>query len=96
MFQINKRLEQENTNKEIQNLTKNNQMKIINLSYFKISIVIILIGFLFVFYEYSQNGRYYINNNALIIDTRTGKSFWPVEINNKYEYREKNIFHSKK
>ena len=85
MFQINKRFEQENTNKETQNKTdfnmetknqnKNYLNKIIDFQYFKFSIIIVLIGFLYVYYEYSQNGRYYINSDGIVIDTRTGKTY---------------------
>lgn len=102
MFLIKKK-EKENSAEEKKetitdkhNSTKSNKMEKLNLPYFKFSIIMILIGFLYVYYEYSQNGRYYISDKAIIIDTRTGKSFWPVENNDSYIYREKNIYTSKK
>jgi hypothetical protein len=47
------------------------------LDYFKISIIVILLGFLIVFYRYSENGRYAHTNNdsTIIIDTRTGELY---------------------
>lgn len=102
MFLIKKNNEEnptEEKNETIMNAhnsTKSNKMEKLNLPYFKFSIIMILIGFLYVYYEYSQNGRYYISDKAIIIDTRTGKSFWPVENNDSYIYREKNIYTSKK
>jgi hypothetical protein len=54
----------------------------LKLDFFKISIVIILLGFLFVFYQFSENaryssenGRFYIGNENLIIDSRTGVTY---------------------
>lgn len=48
-------------------------MKNLKLDFFKISIVIILLGFLFVFYQFSENGRFQISGeSSRIIDTRTG------------------------
>tara|TARA_R110001583_G_scaffold192520_1_gene359113 strand:+ start:1782 stop:1967 length:186 start_codon:yes stop_codon:yes gene_type:complete len=49
-------------------------MKKYNLDLFKISITIILIGFLYCFYQYTQNGRYTTTDVLKItLDTRTGK-----------------------
>ena len=53
-------------------------MKKLNIDLFKISLTIILLGFLLLFYQYSQNGRYYLANNGnLIIDTRNG-TVWNI------------------
>tara|TARA_R110001583_G_scaffold90656_1_gene232603 strand:+ start:238 stop:408 length:171 start_codon:yes stop_codon:yes gene_type:complete len=49
-------------------------MKKFNIDLFKISIIIILIGFLYCFYEYAQNGRYVTTDVLKItLDTRTGE-----------------------
>lgn len=49
-------------------------MKKLNLDLFKISIIIILIGFLYCFYQFSQNGRYVRQDDSrLVLDSRTGK-----------------------
>ncbi|TDD98612.1 hypothetical protein [Flavobacterium cellulosilyticum] len=51
-------------------------MKKLNLDYFKISILLILLGFLLVFYQYSQNGRYISKGEDwMVIDTHTGKIY---------------------
>jgi hypothetical protein len=48
-------------------------MRNLKFDFFKISIVIILLGFLFVFYQFSENGRFYSpSDGAKIIDSRTG------------------------
>lgn len=48
-------------------------MKKINIDLFKISLIAILLEFLFLFYQYSQNGRFYLANDGdSIIDSRTG------------------------
>ena len=47
-------------------------MKKIHFDFFKFSLVIILIGFLLIFYQYSQNGRYFYIDVTYILDTRTG------------------------
>ena len=49
-------------------------MKTNNLDLFKISIIIISIGFLYCFYQFSQNGRYVKTENfRVVLDTQTGK-----------------------
>ena len=49
-------------------------MKKFNLDLFKISIIIILIGFLYCFYLFTQNGRYVTTDSIMVtLDTRTGK-----------------------
>lgn len=49
-------------------------MKKYNLDVFKLSIIIILIGFLFCFYQFSQNGRFVKTDSIKIsLDSRTGK-----------------------
>ena len=49
-------------------------MKKINIDLFKMSIIVILIGFLYCFYLYTQNGRYVTTDVLKItLDTRTGK-----------------------
>lgn len=58
------------------------KMKKINIDLFKISILAILIGFLYLFKQYSQNERYCFSNTAydgvrIIIDTRTG-AVWTI------------------
>jgi len=59
-------------------------MKKINIDVFKIALVAILLGFLFLFYQYSQNGRFYLTHDSLfIIDSRTGV-VWHIS-NNKDE-----------
>ncbi len=52
-------------------------MQNLNIDLFKIMIVILAGGFLFLFYQYSQNGRYqnYKETNRYILDTRTGKIY---------------------
>ena len=53
-------------------------MKKLNIDLFKFSLVVILFGFLFLFYQYSQNGRFYLANDSnSIIDTRTG-TVWDI------------------
>lgn len=47
-------------------------MKKLNLDFFKTAILIILLAFLFVFYQYSQNGRYVVDG-LMVLDTRTGQ-----------------------
>jgi hypothetical protein len=47
-------------------------MKKINFDFFKFSVVIILIGFLLIFYQFSQNGRYFYISDSKIFDTQTG------------------------
>jgi hypothetical protein len=48
-------------------------MKNLKLDFFKISLVIILLGFLFVFYQFSENGRFYSpSDGSKIIDSRSG------------------------
>ncbi len=50
-------------------------MKKLNLDLFKISIIVILIGFLYCFYLFTQNGRYVQTNDfRVILDSRTGKT----------------------
>lgn len=50
-------------------------MKKYNLDLFKVSIIIILAGFLYCFYLYTQNGRYVQTNDfRVILDSRTGKT----------------------
>lgn len=55
-------------------------MKYMNFDLFKTLIIVLLIGFLFVFYQYSQNGRYqsYVDVDYLI-DTRTGETYYVGE-----------------
>ena len=50
-------------------------MKTKAIDLFKISIIVILIGFLYCFYQYTQNGRYVQTNDfRVILDSRTGKT----------------------
>ena len=56
-------------------------MNRIKIDLFKIVLVAILLEFLFLFYQYSQNGRFYLTNDGnLIIDSRTG-TVWSIEDN---------------
>jgi hypothetical protein len=49
-------------------------MKKLNLDLFKTSIIVILIGFLYCFYLYTQNGRYVTNDSSgFVLDSRTGE-----------------------
>lgn len=60
-------------------------MKKINIDLFKISIIVILIGFLYCFYLFTQNGRYVrVENPNAVLDSRTGKliSFKKKKVNN--------------
>ena len=53
-------------------------MKNFKLDLFKISLVLILLGFLFLFDQYTKNGRFHISNDGTsIIDTRTG-TVWNI------------------
>ena len=53
-------------------------MKRINIDLFKISIIVILIGFLCCFYLSVQNGRYVQTNDyKVVLDSRTGKLHSP-------------------
>lgn len=48
-------------------------MKIFKIDFYKIFIVLLLFGFLFVFYQFAQNNRYLLMaNTPAILDTRTG------------------------
>lgn len=43
------------------------------IDFFKFALLIILLAFLYLFYDYSENGRYSISNDGnSVIDTRTG------------------------
>lgn len=49
-------------------------MKTNKLDLFKISIIVILVGFLYCFHLYTQNGRYVrVDNPNVVLDSRTGK-----------------------
>ena len=50
-------------------------MKELKTEYFKISLIIILIGFLYVSYQYSQNGRFVHIGGLVTMDTHTGTIF---------------------
>jgi len=48
-------------------------MNNINLDFFKVFLIVILVGFLFVFSQYAKNGRYQSRLSAkVVLDTRTG------------------------
>ena len=49
-------------------------MKKLNLDFFKTAVLVILLGFLFVFYQTSLNGRY-VKDGLAVFDTRTGDEF---------------------
>lgn len=50
-------------------------MKNLKIDYFKLSIVLILLGILVVFSKFSMNGRYQSLNERVILDTRTGATY---------------------
>ena len=59
-------------------LRKNKEIMKKRIDYFKLSLIVFLIGFLYVFYLYSQNGRYSNYNEEMwkvIIDTRNGSLY---------------------
>ncbi len=47
-------------------------MKNLKFDFFKVSIVLILLGFLLVFYQSSRNGRFSNAGSIGILDTRNG------------------------
>lgn len=51
-------------------------MKKAKVNFFKIFIVICMLGFLFCCYQYSQTGRFQLSNDGYdVIDTHTGKVY---------------------
>ncbi len=54
-------------------------MKFINLDLFKIIIIILLLGFLYVFYLLSLNGRFQKFDDDDILDTRTGVRYYVLD-----------------
>ena len=43
--------------------------------FFKLSIVVLFAFFIVIFYFYSQNGRYQLSSEDLVIDTRSGEIY---------------------
>lgn len=59
-------------------------MKKLNLDVFKILLLVILIWIAFSIHNYSSNNRYqFDNDSSLIIDTRTGKTYYLDSDNGK-------------
>lgn len=50
-------------------------MTIKNLPYFKISIILILVGFLYLYYNHMEIGRYQVFNGEQLLDTKTGEVY---------------------
>lgn len=47
-----------------------------NIDYFKVAILICSVIFLFLFQDFSKNGRYQKSGESSVIDTRTGNVYW--------------------
>ena len=51
-------------------------MKLLNkINIFKTLLIFIMLAFLYLFHQYSKNGRYLYANEGWIIDTRTGNMY---------------------